>query len=92
MIRARFHADHDDWRPVDWPPPGPCWCSGYAGDESYSVVVAYVEKPEQIKEFWPEASNIDLLETNVEPVFTDRFPKPDWWNPPGINDQQQVKP
>lgn len=78
MIRARFHANYDDYRPVKWPPPGPYWCTGFAGDESYSIVVAYVEKVSQIKKFWPEASNLDL-QHDVEIVFTDRFEEPDWW-------------
>lgn len=80
MIRARFHANHDDWRPVKWPPPGPCWCTGYAMNGAYSTVVAYVEKEAQIKEYWPEASNIDATEV-AGITFTDRFEKPDWWQP-----------
>lgn len=75
-IRARFCANLDDYRPVKWPPPGPYWCSGYGDD--YSIVVAYVKNEEQIKEFWPEATDIDAEEVN-EIVFTDRFSKPDWW-------------
>lgn len=78
MIRARFHADHDDWRPVKWPPPGPCWCSGYAGDESYSIVIAFVKDENQVREFWPEASEIDATPAD-EIKFYDRFPRPDWW-------------
>ncbi len=78
MIRARFKANYDDWRPVKWPPIGPCWCTGYAGDESHSVVVAYVESENQVREFWPEATDIDG-EPRDTIVFTDRFARPDWW-------------
>lgn len=78
MIRARFRANYDDWRPVRFPPPGPCWCTGYAGDESASIVVAFLANPDQIKEFWPEAANIEWAERD-KIDFTDRFPRPDWW-------------
>jgi len=78
MIRARFHANADDWRPIKFPPPGPAWCTGYAADGSYSTVVAYAESEDQIREFWPEASNIEADDRN-EITFTDRFPRPDWW-------------
>lgn len=77
MIRARFKANGEDWRPVKFPPPHPCWCTGYAGDESYSIVVAYADNEDQILEYWPEASEIDAEEVS-EYVFTDRFAKPDW--------------
>ena len=76
MLRARFHANEDDWRPVKWPPVGPCWCTG--SGEDYSIVVAYVETESQIKEFWPEADNIET-EPRDEITFTDRFPCPDYW-------------
>lgn len=78
MVRARFRADPEDYRPVKWPPPGPYWCSGQAGNGSYSIVVAYADSEEQINEFWPEASHIYATE-ETEMVFTDRFPKPEWW-------------
>lgn len=78
MIRARFKADYGDWRPVKWPPPGPCWCTGYAGDESCSIVVAYAENEDQIREFWPEAADIDAPEVQ-KIIFSDRFPRPEWW-------------
>jgi hypothetical protein len=77
-IRARFKANYPDFRPVTWPPPGPFWRSGIGGDDSYSIVIAYVRSSEQIQEFWPEARDIET--TEEESIkFTDRFPKPDWW-------------
>lgn len=81
MIRARFKADAEDYRPVNWPPPGPYWCTGHAGDESHSIVVAYADNEDQIREFWPEASDIDA-EVVTEMVFTDWFPEPKWWKNP----------
>ena len=78
-IRARFHANSEDFRPIKWPPVGPYWCTGESGDGSYSIIIAYVEREDQIKEFWPESTDIDASE-HEEITFTDRFQKPDWWN------------
>lgn len=76
--RLRFHANLDDYRPVLWPPPGPYWCSGEGDD--YSIVVAYVPTGfRDLFKFWPEAQNVDALQTNTTLSFSDRFPKPDWW-------------
>jgi len=74
--RARFQANLDDCRPIKWPPPGPYWRTGQG--EDYSVVVAYVKKFSEVSEYWPEAQWIEA-ETSDEITFTDRFPKPDWW-------------
>lgn len=78
MIRARFKADPGDYRPVKWPAPGPFWCSGSAGDGSYSIVIAYAKDEDQIREYWPEARDIDAEEKD-KIIFTDRFARPDWW-------------
>lgn len=78
MIRARFHADAQDYRPVNWPIKHPYWCTGMAGDGSYSIVVAYADDIEEIKRNWPEASEIDAEECDVY-TFTSRFPKPEWF-------------
>lgn len=78
--RIRFHANPEDYRPVTWPPAGPYWCSG-EGD-GYSVVVAYMPHgttDEQLREFWPEASNIDRMQENVDITYSSRFAKPTWW-------------
>lgn len=78
-VRARFKANYDDSRPIKFPPPGPWWESGFAADESYSIVIAYVKTIGQIKKYWPEADDI-TTETVNEISFSDRFPKPEWWN------------
>ena len=78
--RIRFRANNDDYRPVIWPPMGPYWCSGYGDD--YSIIVAYIPHKttyNQLKEYWPEANNIDVMEENVQIIFSNRFPKPNWW-------------
>jgi len=79
MIRARFEANFLDPRPITFPPPHPWWCTGYAGDASYSIVVAYADNEDQILEYWPEAANIDIQENQTEYLFNSRFPKPDWF-------------
>ena len=76
-LRCRFQADAADYRPVTFPPPGPFWCSGHGDD--HSIVVAYVKYIDQVKEFWPEAEDIDIMQEDVEIEFTERFSKPSWW-------------
>lgn len=78
-IRWRFHADYDDYRPIEWPPPGPYWCSGYAGDESYSTLIAYLPRGVAVTDYWPEATELDSTLAVDGIVFTDRFPQPKWW-------------
>lgn len=82
--RLRFKTKSvDDWRPVKWPMPGPYWCSGYAGDDSYAIIIAYMPKGKSVKKYWPDAYEIDSTEEDVI-TYSDRFPKPDWWK--GSND------
>lgn len=76
MIRARFKANADDYRSVNWPVKHPYWCSGYGQD--YSVIVAYADDEAEILRNWPEASDIEFTE-EIEYTFTDRFKKPDWF-------------
>jgi hypothetical protein len=76
MLRARFYANPDDPRPVR-NPTHPHWCTGYAADGSYSVVVAYVDSIDELMKDWPEATEIESEEVS-EYIFTDRFPKPLW--------------
>lgn len=80
--RVRFHANYPDSRPVKVEPPGPWWCTGFAGDESYSTVVAYFPdgQTERLKEFWPEADQEDWHRVEDAPTFTDRFPQPKDWD------------
>lgn len=76
MIRARFRANPEDYRPIEWPVKHPYWCTGYG--EGYSIVVAYADDEAEIKRLWPEATNIDAEQVN-EYTFTDRFPRPSWF-------------
>lgn len=78
-IRARFKVfDKDDARPGKWPPPGPYWVTGQG--DGYFWVVAFVEREEQIAEYWgSSARDLDLMQRDMPLEFTDRFPVPDWW-------------
>jgi hypothetical protein len=76
-LRARFHANEEDSRPVKFPPPGPFWETSTVG--GYATVVAYVRNLSEVTEYWPEASSIQFEEGD-EILFTERFPKPDWWS------------
>lgn len=81
MIRARFYIKKsdcsNDYRPVKWPIKYPYWCSGES-DDSFTLV-AYAEDEDSIKELWPEAYDINVLEKDTEVKFTLRFPKPKWY-------------
>jgi hypothetical protein len=79
MIRARFKANEDDYRPVNWPVKHPYWCTGYG--DGYSTVVAYADNEEEILSNWPEAKEIESEEVEGY-TFTDRFPKPEWFTEP----------
>ena len=79
MIRARFSlVGVKDWRPVVWPIKHPYWVSGYDSADQ-PVIVAYADDEAEILRQWPEAE----LPLDVEPasgyMFTDRFPKPEWF-------------
>lgn len=41
--------------------------------------MAYAEDEDSIKELWPEAYDINVLEKDTEIRFTLRFPKPEWY-------------
>ena len=78
MLRIRFKANADDFRPINWPVKHPYWCTGYAGDDSHSIVVSYADDIEYIMKNWPEARNLQIQEVEHY-TFTDRFPKPKWF-------------
>ena len=76
MLRVRFKANLDDPRPINWPVKHPWWCTGTG--EDYSIIVAYADDEKYIFKNWPEATDLDSQEVEGY-VFTDRFPKPDWF-------------
>lgn len=82
LRRYRFElVGVDDPRPVTWPIPHPYWCTGYSSSDG-PIIVAYGESDEYILANWPEAE----LPLDYEEVdgykFSDRFPKPDWFEFP----------
>lgn len=77
-LRVRFQTTESDYRPIVFPAPGPWWCSG--SSSTHNILIAYVKDLNQILEFWPEAEHIEDPEEQEEITFTDRFPKPSWWN------------
>jgi hypothetical protein len=92
-MRMRFKANADDYRCINWPPPGPYWCS--VSGLTYSVVVAFIpiedstpeEKREEkaqkvVLEGWPEAVEIETCgkQWDDKPTFSDRFACPKWWD------------
>ncbi|MFL9904467.1 hypothetical protein PQR71_41125, partial [Paraburkholderia fungorum] len=76
MIRARFHCNCEDPRPVNWPIKHPYWVSGYG--EDHAIIVAYADDIDEIKRNWPDAVGIECDE-RTEYTFTDRFAKPEWF-------------
>lgn len=52
---------------------------GFVKDRNSFVLVAYAEDEDSIKELWPEAYDINVLEKDTEIRFTLRFPKPEWY-------------
>lgn len=79
MIRARFTIKGKDPRPVKWPIKYPYWCTGYDSDDR-PIIVAYADNEKEIKRLWPDVlvRTIDSKEV-AECTFTDRFPKPKWF-------------
>ena len=65
----------DDWRPVIYNPAYPSYCTGYAGDDSYATIVAWLPSTEYLKKYWPEAYD-DTFTVHSKIEFSDRFPKP----------------
>lgn len=75
--RHRFKTSEggDDYRPVKFNAAYPWWCSGFAGDGSYSVIVAYLPATEDLRAYWPDAFDVETTEEEGI-TFTDRFPRP----------------
>lgn len=77
--RYRFKTKSvKDSRPIVFNPKYPWWRTGFAGDDSYVTIVAYLPVEEDLYKYWDDAFDIDLEEVN-EIVFSGRFPKPDYF-------------
>lgn len=78
-MRIRFKVNLEDPRPIKFPPPGPYWITGRVGfDTNIHTLVGHFREMSQVKEFWPEAYDLEGP-VEVKITFSDRFPKPDWW-------------
>jgi hypothetical protein len=80
MIRARFHCNCEDPRPVNWPIKHPYWVSGYG--EDHAIIVAYADNIDEIKRNWPDSRDFSFVDEALEYVFTDRFARPEWFKEP----------
>ena len=81
MIRVRFVVDNEDPRPVIFPIKHPYWVTGYEGESGAAILVAYADDQDEILQNWTDAEKIDVLNEDVESYsFSDRFPKPEWFN------------
>ena len=47
--RYRFKTKSvNDWRPLIYNPQYPSWCSGYAGDMSYAIIICFLPDGEDL--------------------------------------------
>jgi hypothetical protein len=88
MIRARFRTNPNDYRPVNWPVKHPYWCTGYMGDDSAAIVVAYADDLDEVMRNWPDATDVDVTEV-TEYMFSGRFPKPEWFTVPVVGEHKE---
>ena len=80
LVWYRFKtASVDDYRPqVDMKEIGmPWWCTGWAADGSYAIIVCYLPEDDALSKYWSDAHDIDM-EYRDEIKYTERFPKPKW--------------
>lgn len=83
MMRVRFKANGQDYRPVEWPVKHPFWCSGYSNDGDNAIMIAYADDLAEIQRLWPESSDFDVIEADIlagHYKFNDRFPMPAWFS------------
>ena len=55
------------------------YCGGISSrHNAFNTIIAYLPKSEDLKQYWDDAFNVDFTE-HKEIIFTDRFPKPDYF-------------
>lgn len=80
VIWYRFKTKSvDDYRPLKdlKDIQMPYWCTGFAGDDSYAIIVCYLPKGVDLLEYWDDAYDITSEETD-EIIYNSRFRKPEW--------------
>jgi hypothetical protein len=75
------HLDNGDYvhdsRPIAWPLIHPYWVVRMSEDAN--MMMAYVESVDDLKVYWPEATEITVFEENVTKYrFNSNFQKPSW--------------
>lgn len=75
--RYRFKTySIEDYRPIIFNEKYPWWCSGYGDDNA--VIIAWLPSEEDLYKYWDDAFDVDFTDED-EIVFSDRFPKPDYF-------------
>lgn len=80
LVWYRFKTKSvDDYRPLlDMKEiQMPWWCTGYAGDGSYAIIVCYLPEGTPLTAFWDDAYDIDMMLVD-EITYNSRFKKPCW--------------
>ena len=80
IIWYRFKTQSvDDYRPlIDLKTiQMPYWCTGFASDDSYAIIVCYLPKGEDLFKYWDDAYDIQSEEMD-EIIYNSRFRKPEW--------------
>ena len=75
--RYRFKTKAvDDYRPLKFNPKYPWWCTGHG--DNHVTIVAYLPIAEDLLVYWDDAYSVSST-VETELVFTDRFPKPKYF-------------
>lgn len=75
--RYRFKTyASEDYRPLEFNPCYPWWCTG--SGEDYVTIVAYLPENEDLKKYWDDADDVNFEDAD-EIVFTSRFTKPSYF-------------
>lgn len=81
-----------DSRPIAWPLFHPYWVVRMSADAN--MLMAYVERLEDVKVYWPEATEITVFEDNATHYgFNANFPEPKWLaevQAPGFTAQKRL--
>lgn len=77
MLKARFKANLEDSRPINWPVKHPYWESGQS--QTHAIVISYADDEQYIFDNWPEATDLEWEEV-ANYKFTGRFPRPKWFH------------
>ena len=81
-VRYRFKTrSAEDYRPLVTNTAMPWWCTGQ--DDESAVIVAYLPELEALATYWDDAFDVEIEYYQSGPVFSGRFPRPNWYDPNG---------